>query len=162
MAYFWFDFDSILKSWCCLLTGWMAIPFLRWLSIKRDTFGVKSGFFYILVSECFHPPCWLVFVESFISSLKSLLSLSDNLHRKREKEVWWSKYQNLGDENNPPYFSTRQIKMKTWSRSFSFDCNEEAVILNLVYSKIASTFGSTDPSSSTEVPFSKPETLKWR
>ena len=38
----------------------------------------------------------------------------------------------------------------SWSRSFSFDCNEEAVILNLVYFRIASTFGSTDPSSSTD------------
>ena len=37
------------------------------------------------------------------------------------------------------------------SRAFSFDCNEEAVILNLVYFRIASTFGSTDPSSSTQI-----------
>ena len=86
---------------------------------SKEILLVWNHFFYILVSECFHPPCWLVFVESFISSLKSLLSLSDNLHRKREKEVWWSKYQNLGDENNPPYFSTRQIKMKTMKRVFN-------------------------------------------
>ena len=59
---------------------------------SKEILLVWNQFFYILVSECFHPPCWLVFVESFISSLKSLLSLSDNLHRKREKEVWWRKY----------------------------------------------------------------------
>ena len=59
---------------------------------SKEILLVWNQSFYILVSECFHPPCWLVFVESFISSLKSLLSLSDNLHRKREKEVWWRKY----------------------------------------------------------------------
>ena len=37
-----------------------------------------------------------------------------------------------------------------WSQSFSLDCNEEAVFLNLVYLNIASTFGSTDPLSSTD------------
>ena len=36
-----------------------------------------------------------------------------------------------------------------WSLTFSLDCNEEAIILNLVYLHIASTFRSTDPFSST-------------
>ena len=39
---------------------------------------------------------------------------------------------------------------KKWSLSFSLDCIKEAVFLNLVYLQIASTFGSTDPLSSTQ------------
>ena len=36
-----------------------------------------------------------------------------------------------------------------WSLTFSLDCNEEAIILKLVYLHIASAFRSTDPFSST-------------
>ena len=37
----------------------------------------------------------------------------------------------------------------SWSLAFSLDFNEEAIILDLVYLHIASTFRSTDPFSST-------------
>ena len=43
-------------------------------------------------------------------------------------------------------FSNYSIKVvSSWSLSFSLDCSEEAVFLNLVYLHIASTSGSTDP-----------------
>ena len=43
-----------------------------------------------------------------------------------------------------------KLKKKKWSLSFSLDCSKEAGFLNLVYLQIASTFGSTDPLSSTQ------------
>ena len=55
-----------------------------------------------------------------------------------------------------PYFpiNKQEVRLcsqwKVQSLSFSFDSSEEALFLNLAYLNIASTFGSTDPLSSTD------------
>ena len=104
---------------------WGFPPTCASLSLVNDWWNMPSlklvlcRYFWKII----HLPLLMLISFSGIFSLRSLLSLGDNLQRKRKKEAWWREYINLAEA-----FKKRSLKSEVKYFSFSLKADRIRLI----------------------------------